>query len=92
MRNRRSPIIEELEDRGLNEFNDIRYGPFQKITLVFGLIAALHFSQGALRGFGEIENISMAKVNGVPVIEQSYADYMCLGAKNLAGKVYSTLK
>lgn len=65
---------------------------FKRGALIFCLLSSMYFGQSVLKGLGEIENQQMARESGVPSVEQSYVGYMCLGAKNLAEKVYSILK
>lgn len=79
----------------INEENEIEdYGAkmFKRGALIFCLLSSIYFGQGVLKSLGEIENQQMARKSGVPFVEQSYTSYMFLGAKNLAEKVYSTLK
>ena len=64
----------------------------KRSALALCLFSTIYFGQGVLKSFGEIENKNTARKKGVPVIEQSYTNYLCLGAKNLAEKVYSPLK
>jgi len=64
----------------------------ERSILIFCLLASVYFGQGVLKGFGELENQEMAKKIGVPAIEQSYTNYLCLGAKNLAGKIFPSIK
>ena len=82
-------MIERLEE---DNSDYLESSLLTKCALGFCILTALYFSSGVLKGFGEIENQNMARVQGVPPVEQSYVGYMCLGAKSLAEKVYSTLK
>lgn len=77
---------------GESEPEDYESKLFKKIAIGFTLLSALYISQGILKGLGEIENQEMARKTGVPTIEQSYSGYMCLGAKNLAGKIFPSIK
>jgi len=90
MINKRSSMIKKIEEIGeirpKNPYN------LKKLTALVGTAAIIYFGQGILKGFGEIENQQMARKMKVPAIEQNYTGYICLGAKNLAEKIYSALK
>ena len=77
---------------GTNEIEDYGTKIFKRSTLIFCVLTSLYLGQGILKSFGEIENQEIARKNEVPAIEQSYTDYLCLGAKNLAGKILSSIK
>lgn len=85
-----NPMIKGINEE--NEIEDFGAKVFKRGALIFCLLSSMYLGQGVLKSLGEIENQQMARESGVPFVEQSYVNYMCLGAKNLAGKVYSILK
>jgi len=85
-----SPMIKRINGNFEKESYESKL--FKRITIGFALISTLYFGQGVLKGFGEIENQEIARKIGVPAIEQSYGDYLCLGAKNIAGRIFPPIK